>query len=178
MLKSGNFDLVILDINMPDTESFSLASYILQEFPSIRVMIFTMCKELSFAIRFLKLGVHGYLFKDAGEAEVQRAVQVVMSGNIYMGDWLAQAILEERIAPREISPFDRLSDRELEVALQLIKGLPISRIADTLHLNRSTIGSHKSRIIRKLKVTNTIELINLAKVCGLIYNVIIFLQHR
>jgi DNA-binding NarL/FixJ family response regulator len=166
-LKTGGFDLLMLDINMPDTESFSLSAWLIKEFPSMRIIIFTMCQELTFAMRFLKMGVHGYVLKRSNEEEIKSAIRSVMNGRTYISDWLAQAISEERIAPKPKTPFDALSDRELEVTLQILRGSTVSRIADTLHLNRSTIGTHKSRIMKKLGITSTIDLFKLAKANGL-----------
>jgi len=167
-LRAGNFDLLILDITMPDTESFSLSAYLLKEFPSLRIIIFTMSREPSFAIRFLKLGVHGYMLKESGETEIRSALRTVMDGKIYVGEWLTQIVSEEQIAPRKKTPFDTLSDRELEVTLQILQGNTMRKIAETLHLNRSTIGTHKTRVMKKLHISSTIELIDLARTHGII----------
>jgi DNA-binding NarL/FixJ family response regulator len=167
-LKSSHFDLLIIDVNMPDTESFSLSAYLLKEFPSLRIMIFTTSQEAPFAIRFLKQGIHGYLLKGSEETEIESALRTVIQGKIYIGDWLAQAISEEQITPGTKTPFDVLSNRELEVTLQILQGNTIHKIAETLHLNRSTIGTHKSRVMKKLGVTTTIELIELARIHGLV----------
>jgi len=167
-LNTGNFDLLILDINMPDTESLSLSAWLLKEFPLLRIIIFTMSQEPPFAIRFLKMGVHGYLLKESGETEIQSAIRTVMQGNVYVGDWLAQAISEEQVTPGAKTPFDALSNRELEVTLQILQGHTFRKISEILHLDRSTIGTHKSRIMKKLGVSSTIELINLARTHGII----------
>jgi two-component system invasion response regulator UvrY len=162
-LKSGTFDLLVLDINMPHTESFSLSAYLLREFPSVKVLIFTVNPELIFAIRFLRLGVHGYLLKNSDEPEIMDAIRAMMAGDIYIGSSLSNAISAELISSRSNNPFDSLSDREFEVTLQILKGYSVSEIAETLHLNRSTVGTHRSRIMKKLGVKNAIELISMAK---------------
>lgn len=162
-LKSGTFDLLILDINMPLTEPFSLTGYLLKEFPALKILVFTINKELLFAKRFLKLGVHGYIIKQSGESEVRNAIQKILEGQVYISDLLAEIISNDVIKHTVNNPFEQLSDREFEVVLQILKGYSVNEIADTLHLNKSTVGTHKSRILNKLGLSNALELHSLAK---------------
>ena len=162
-LKSGTFDLLILDINMPRTESFSLTGYLLKEFPALKILVFTINQELLFAKRFLKLGAHGYMTKKSGEPEIRQAIQKILEGQIYVSDLLSEIISNDLINQKEDNPFERLSDREFEVVLQILKGYTVSEIAETLHVNRSTVGTHKSRILNKLGLSNTLELHSVAK---------------
>jgi len=162
-LKSGTFDLLILDINMPRTESFSLTGYLLKEFPALKILVFTINQELLFAKRFLKLGAHGYMIKKSGEPEIRQAIEKILDGQIYVSDLLSEIISNDLINQKEDNPFERLSDREFEVVLQILKGYTVSEIAETLHVNRSTVGTHKSRILNKLGLSNTLELHSVAK---------------
>lgn len=162
-LKSETFDLLILDINMPRTESFSLTGYLLKEFPALKILLFTINQELFFARRFLKLGAHGYLIKQSGEPEIMRAIQKILEGHVYISDLLSEIITNDLINHKQDNPFEQLSDREFEVVLQILKGYSVSEIAETLHLNKSTVGTHKSRILNKLGLTNTLALLSLAK---------------
>jgi two-component system, NarL family, invasion response regulator UvrY len=162
-LKSGSFDLLILDINMPRTESFSLTGYLLKEFSSLKILLFTISHEPIFAKRFLKLGVHGYMTKQAGEPEIRQAIQRLLEGQAYISDLLAGLISNDLIYPNKDNPFERLSDREFEVVLQILKGRSASEIAETLHLNKSTFATHKSRILHKLRLSSTLELLSLAR---------------
>ena len=162
-LKTGIFNLLILDINMPHTESFSLSAYLLKEFPSLKVLIFTVNPELIFAMRFLRLGVHGYLLKASDEPEIMDAIRTVMAGDVYVSLSLSNAIAAELINSQSQNPFNSLSDREFELTLQILKGYSVHEIAEILHLNRSTVGTHRSRVMKKLGITNAIDLINIAK---------------
>jgi two-component system invasion response regulator UvrY len=161
-LKTGMFNLLILDINMPHTESFSLSGYLLREFPSLKVLIFTVNPELIFAMRFLRLGVHGYLLKASDEPEIMAAIRAVMAGDKYVSLSLSNAIAAELINSQSQNPFNSLSDREFELTLQILKGYSVPEIAETLHLNTSTVGTHRSRVMKKLGITNAIELIHIA----------------
>jgi len=162
-LKSGSFDLLILDINMPQTEPLSLTGYLIKEFPSLKILIYSVSQEIFFAKRLLRLGAHGYIIKQSRESEIRYAIQQVLEGHIYISDFIAEAISYEQIRNKKDNPFEQLSDREFEVALQILKGNPVSVIADTLNLNKSTIGSHKAMILRKLHLSNAMELMHLAK---------------
>jgi two-component system invasion response regulator UvrY len=162
-LKTGVFNLLILDINMPHTESFSLSGYLLKEFPALKVLIFTVNPELIFAMRLLRLGVHGYLLKASDEPEIVAAIRTVMAGDKYISSSLSNAIATELISSQSQNPFDKLSDREFELTLQILKGYSVAEIAETLHLNTSTVGTLRSRVMKKLGITNAIELIHMAK---------------
>ena len=162
-LKSAPFDLLILDINMPNTESFSLTSYLIKEFPTLKILIFTMTQELLFAKRFLRLGVYGYMTKQSKEPEIKYAIQQILDGQIYISNLLSTLISDDLINDKKSNPFEDLTDREFEVILQILKGSSISEIAETLHINKSSVGTHKSRIMNKLRLSNTMELLSLAR---------------
>jgi two-component system invasion response regulator UvrY len=162
-LKVRPFDLLILDINMPNTESFSLSGYLTREFPLMKILIFTINDEYTFAMRFLRLGVHGYLLKQTSEGEMQNAIRKIMDGQVYISDSISAVISGQLVSPKTNNPFELLSDREFEVTLQILKGYSVANIAATLHLNKSTVGTHRCRVMKKLGVTNTVGLIELAK---------------
>ena len=167
-MKSGHFDLLILDINMPNTESFSLTAYLLKEYPALKIIIFTMNQEIFFAKRFLKIGAHGYLNKYSKDPEIKYAIQKVLGGKRYISDNLAEILSGEFTKKQKDNPFEDLSDREFEVVLQMLKGSTVSEIANILSLHKSTVGTHKTRILDKLKISNTVELINLARLYEII----------
>ena len=134
-MKSAPFDLLILDINMPHTESFSLTTYLLKEYPGLKIIIFTMNQELFFAKRFLKIGAHGYLNKYSKESEIKYAIQKVLGGKRYISDNLAEILSGDLTKKPKDNPFEDLSDREFEVVLQMLKGSSVSEIANTLSLH-------------------------------------------
>jgi two-component system invasion response regulator UvrY len=161
-LTSKTFDLLILDINMRHAESFRLINRIRRDFPSVHVLIYTVNNELILATRFLRSGIQGYLLKESDEAEVLRALTAVMAGKVFISDSLARQLADQQSSDA-IHPFDTLSNREFEVVLQWIKGNPTTEIAGILHLNTSTVRTHKNQIMKKLGVSNMIDLLNLAR---------------
>jgi two-component system invasion response regulator UvrY len=167
-LKSRPFNLLIIDINMRQMESFSLIGYLRRAFPSLDVLIFTMNNELLFATRFLRRGVKGFLHKQTNEEEIMAAYMALRTGKAYISDALTRRLSGSIFDNAILTPFEKLTDREFEVILQILGGNTPEQISKTLHLNKSTVGTHKCRILKKLKVQNTIELLELAKRHGLI----------
>jgi DNA-binding NarL/FixJ family response regulator len=162
-LRSASFDLLVLDMNMPNTESFSLTRYLRKEFPLLKILIFTINKEVFFAKRCLRLGVHGYVIKQGGEAEVKDAISTILQGYTYFSDTLIAIVSSELIGATRHNPFERLSDREFELVMQLLKGHTVSEVASTLHMTESTVRTHKSRIMKKLKLSSPLSLMDLAR---------------
>jgi two-component system invasion response regulator UvrY len=164
MVKNKKFDLVIMDINMPNTDSLSLLSLMLTIRPDIRVLVFSMNPEEIFAKRYLKLGASGYLSKDAPNDEVVRAiVQVLVHHKNYFSEDMLQLLYYDRLHNKKENPFNSLSEREFEVTMHLLKGESLSELSHILKLHTSTVGTHKARLFEKLEVTNIIELSKLAK---------------
>ena len=162
-LRSASFDLLVLDMNMPNTESFSLTRYLRKEFPHLKILIFTINKEVFFAKRCLRLGVHGYVIKQGGEAEVKDAIASILQGYTYFSDTLIEIVSSDLIGATRHNPFERLSDREFEMVLQFLKGHTVNEIASTMHLTESTVRTHKSRIMKKLKLSGPLSLMDLAR---------------
>jgi len=168
-LKLHNYDLVILDIKMPDTNTLELMEYIHISYPAIKVLVFSMNAESVYAKRFLAAGAKGFINKVAPLDEIVKAINQVLSGKKYISESLVESLaaLVESLAEQgnrinKTNLFDTLSPREFEIATLLLSGEGISQIAHKLNLQVSTVGTHKARIFEKLKVSNLIELKDLA----------------
>jgi two-component system, NarL family, invasion response regulator UvrY len=161
-LKKNNFTLVILDIQMPNTNSLGLLEYILTRFPKTKVLIFSMSSEMLYGKRFIKAGAKGYLSKEASVEEVKKAIETILRGHRYMSDALLDAFVGSATEEPQANPFTQLSDREFEITSLLLAGHSVSEIAAQLHLQPSTVGTYKARIFEKLKVANLLELRELA----------------
>ena len=163
-IKRDNYALIILDINMPATDSFGLVSNILAIKPKSKILIFSMNSEEIFAKKFLNLGALGYLSKDASSDEFRPAIENVMNNKRYVSPSLARALTESALGKNSNNqnPFDLLSPRELEIVRHLIKGASVSQIGTCLNLHTSTIGTHKARIFEKLCCKNIVEMNALA----------------
>lgn len=167
-IKATIYQLIILDINMPNTDSFGLLSNIMVIRPEANVLMFSMNAEEIYAKKYLQLGAKGYLCKTASPSEIQTALDTVISGKRYISSALSQTFAEAVIGKQAENPFDRLSPREFEIVLHLLKGESLASICKTLTLQTSTVGTHKARIFEKLQCSNIIDINALAK----LYNVI------
>jgi two-component system invasion response regulator UvrY len=163
-LKRNRFDLIILDVQMPNTDSFGLLEYIITHNPDNKVLVFSMGSDTLFGKRFIKAGANGYLSKGAPIDEVKKAIERVLSGRKYISEQLMDAFLEEATGERYDNPFTQLSDREFVIASFLLAGLSISEIANRLHLQPSTVGTYKARIFEKLNISNLIQLKEIASI--------------
>jgi DNA-binding NarL/FixJ family response regulator len=162
LVKQNDYDLLVLDINMPETDAITLVSNIFAYKEKSRILIFSMNSENLYAKRFLKLGVLGYLDKESEAEEIRRAINSVLNGTVYMSESLKRFFFEDMMAPRKENPFESLSNREIQIAKYLLQGYSYAAIKKALNLHSSTIGTHKTRSFEKLKVKNVFELRELA----------------
>lgn len=163
-IKANNYDLVILDINMPNTDSFGLVNNILALKPGTKILIFSMNSEEVYAKRYFRMGVMGYIKKDALPVEIENAITTVLKNKKYVSTRLRQLSIEN-LCEGTVSenPFHTLSTREFEIVQHLVRGESSSEICKKLKVHSSTIGTHKAKIFAKLKCSNIIDLNLLAK---------------
>jgi DNA-binding NarL/FixJ family response regulator len=158
LIKNEKYDLVFLDLNIPDEDSSNILSYILASNANAKVIIFSMNKEEHYAKRMYDLGARGYLNKSADDAEILRAVNIVLNNKNYVSENFIIKMTDDLINKRSKNPFDKLSRREFEIMLLLIKGMSLNKIADILNLHPSTIGTYKAKVFEKIGVDNIISL--------------------
>ena len=157
LLKEGTYDLITMDVQMPNTDSFALIEHVKKEYPNAKVLMFSMSPESIYAIRFVKAGAKGFISKSAPLEEMKIAIEKVLNDKKYFSEEVLMD-LTEGDAGKKNNLFDLLSPREFEIVQMLLSGKTISRIAADLSLGLSTVGTHKGRIFQKLKVTNLLEL--------------------
>jgi two-component system, NarL family, invasion response regulator UvrY len=162
-MKADSYDLLLLDINMPDSDPVSVMQWIASCKPATKVLIFSMNPEELYGKRFLQLGARGYLPKSAPEEEIARALQLVMNNKKYVSPELADLLSEEIISGKSSNPFEILSAREFEIAICLLKGHSLNEICSILNIQYSTVSTHKQKIFEKLKVNNILHLSEIAK---------------
>lgn len=169
-VKSNDYDLIILDVNMPGTDSFGLLSSILAIKPQSKILMFSMNAEDIFAKRYLKMGAIGYLRKDSEDVEIRDAITKVLNNKRYVSPELKEKLVE-KLSNRYSSenPFDKLSPREFEIVQHLCRGDSLAEICQKVNLHSSTVSTHKARIFEKLQCNNVIDLNTLAK----LHNVIV-----
>ncbi|MEO6488511.1 MAG: response regulator transcription factor [Ferruginibacter sp.] len=158
----NHYDLVIMDIQMPNTDTLVLMEFIKKEYPLLKLLIYSMSSEKIYAKRFMRSGAMGFLSKDAPLEEITRAIDTVLTGKRYISESIAETLAEDSYAGKPENPFDDLSKREFQIAKLLLSGQTLTEISQELNIQTSTVGTHKQRLFEKLAVTNLLELKEIA----------------
>ncbi len=158
-LQDPQINVAILDINLPNDNSFALLEMIVNGYPHIKALMLSIYPEEQFAMRALRLGAMGYLNKEADPKEVVRAIRRINYGKKYISEDLASRMLEKGQAETDL-PHDRLSDREFEVMRMIGGGMSTGKIAGSLHISEKTVATYRARVFQKMGFENSAELIN------------------
>lgn len=161
-MKDNIYDLVMLDIQMPKTDTLGLMEYIHIKYPVAKVLMFSMSAENIYAKRFMKAGAYGFISKEAPLEEITRAINMILNNRKYISDTLAEKLAEDSFSGKTGNPFNDLSPREFEIVSLLLEGKTVTDISHSLNIQTSTVGTHKARLFDKLGVTNILELKELA----------------
>ncbi|HKZ67778.1 MAG TPA: response regulator transcription factor [Chitinophagaceae bacterium] len=154
-VKANSYELLILDFQMPNTDSFSIISYLLARDVHFKILVYSMATEKIFAGKLLKAGVKGFLSKETKNTELLKAVAVILNDEIYA--------TEQAGISKANNPFDDLSNKEMDILAFLVQGKTTKEISILSNLQLSTVSTHKFRIFRKLNVNNIVELIALTQ---------------
>lgn len=162
-------DVVLMDINMPGIGGLEATQKILQRQPEIQIIALTVYNGDPYTSRLLKIGAAGYLTKGAHYDEMLRAIIKVNSGQKYISPEIAQKLALRPFQNEAESPFDTLSERELQISIMIAKGQRVSVISDALFLSPKTVNSYRYRIFEKLNIEKSdVQLTHLALRHGLI----------
>ncbi len=162
-VKGRSYKLIFLDINMPGSDFVSMMSWLRTTTPETHILVFTTYPEDIYGKRALQLGARGFLRKTATNEEILRAFKTVLSDKIYINDELQGLLAGAGDADKQANPFDRLSARELEIALLIHKGRSLPEICQLLNIQYSTANAYKGKIFEKLEVHNAVTLSRLIK---------------
>jgi DNA-binding NarL/FixJ family response regulator len=159
--------IALVDVHMPGMSGIELTERVARGNLSTRVVVVTVVDDARFPKRLLDAGAHGYLTKGCSAEELLGAVRQVASGRRYLAPAVAQQLALATL-DGESSPFDALSTRELEVAMMLARGKPLTSIGEQLSLSPKTVSTYKQRLMEKLQVEHVIGLAHLMTVHGLL----------
>lgn len=160
-VKSVRYDLLILDFQMPNTDTFHLIENVLARDESLAILMYSMASEKIYAGKLLKAGVKGFLSKEAPNTELLKAVQVVLGGGMYASEQEGSNDAQSLTAAG--NPFSLLSNKEMDVLAYMVQGKTTKEMSTLLNLQLSTVSTHKFRIFRKLNVNNVVELMALTR---------------
>lgn len=163
-------DVVLMDISMPGMGGLEATRRLTQSDPELKVIILTVHTDDPFPGQLLKAGAMGYLSKGGSIDEMIESIKTVHQGKRYISPAVAQS-LALSLLPGTESPFQKLSQRELQVMMMLIQGDKMSNIAEKLCLSPKTISTYRYRLYDKLGVNNEAELTKLAMHHGMLEGV-------
>ncbi len=158
-LRSGQFDLAIVDLSMPGMSGLDLIARIRSEFPEVAVLVLSMHAEEQYALRAFQAGARGYLTKDSASADLVKAVCKVAEGGMFVTPNVAERLLQQLNGGQQEPRLDALTNRELEVVRRLVAGQRPVDIAHDLHLSIKTVSTHKRNVLEKLQLDSTAALI-------------------
>ena len=162
LLKTITCDLISLDLSMPEKNGFVVLETINKQFPSIKCLILSMYTDESTIKKALSYDIAGYLHKEDIASNILTAISEIQRGKKYFSDIIQDYILSNY---RNISKSDtnkkQLTKRETEVAELVVSGLTNQKIAEKLHISIHTVQFHRSNILKKLNLKNTVDLVKL-----------------
>jgi len=161
LLKQYRYDLVVLDIAMPELGGLELLSIIHENWPTLPVLMLSMFPEEQFALRSLKLGASGYLTKKEAADELLLAVGQLLKGKRYLSQSLSTSLINQALASGDNSrpSHATLSNREFQILRSLATGKSLKAIALDLELSIKTVSTYKARLFAKLGFHNDVDLI-------------------
>jgi two-component system invasion response regulator UvrY len=158
ILKNEVFDVVLLDISLPDKSGLEILQIIKSRYPSTNVLMLSMLPQEQYALRALKMGASGYLTKDTASEELLLALNKVSSGGKYISQALAENIATHFEDDSNKQKHDILSDREFEIMLKLANGKSLQEIGNELFISVKTVSTYRSRIMEKMELSKNTDL--------------------
>ena len=168
LLRDTEFDVLLLDINLPGRSGLDVLHSLADHPVRIRTLILTMYPEDQYAIRALKAGAMGYLNKSADPGQIVSAVRTVHAGRKFITPAIAEALAERLSVDESHAAHERLSDREFQTLIRLASGKRLSDIATELNLSPKTVSVYRARVLEKLSVQTNAELTTYCLKNGLI----------
>lgn len=158
MVRAGEWDVVLMDVSMPDRNGIDALKLIKKEHPRLPVLILSMYPEEQYAIRALKAGAAGYLTKQSAPELLVTAIRQVASGKKYVSPSLAEELANAIGDDCERPPHEKLSDREYQTLCMIASGKTPAEIAEALNLSVKTVSVYRARLLEKMNLRNNAEL--------------------
>jgi DNA-binding NarL/FixJ family response regulator len=153
------WDVFLLDVSMPNRNGIDTLKQLKKEFPRLPVLILSMHPEEQYAVRALKAGASGYLTKQSAPEQLVNAIRQVASGKKYLSPAVAQQLADAISEDTEKSPHERITDREYQVLKLIAAGKTLTQIAESLNLGVATVSTYRARLLEKMGLRSTAELI-------------------
>lgn len=158
-IRAHHFDVIMLDINLDGRSGLELLESVRAEFPRLPVLMLSMYPEEQYAMVALKAGASGYVSKDVESEELVQAVRQVASGERYLTARATQKLLLHPESNDDRPPHQKLSVREHEIMLMIVKGVPLTDIGEKMFISVKTVSTYRTRILQKLGLASNAELV-------------------
>lgn len=162
ILRAQHFDLMLLDINLPDKHGIELLKQFKSEQPDLKIIVLSMYPEDQYGVRALKAGAMGYINKQSASDVLIKAIHQVVSGRKYISDVLAEQLLNNLIGESQELMHQSLSNREFQTLCLMASGKSLSDISVIMALSPKTVSVYRSRMLAKMGFTNNAEAIHYA----------------
>ena len=167
-LRKKRWDIALLDITMPGKSGLDLLKELKAEWPTLPVLVLSGHPEDQFAVRVLKAGAGGYLTKESAPEELAKAIHKILAGGRYVSPALAEKLALDVGTDSARTPHETLSDREYAVMALIGSGKTVKAIGEELSLSAKTISTYRARVLEKLSVKNSAEIVQYAIRNGLV----------
>ena len=158
LLRQQPWDLLILDINMPDRSGLDILRQVRSTHPEVPVLITSGFPEKQYAVNVLRAGARGFIAKDQGPEDFLRAVHTILKGRPFISATLAEFLVEDLDKPSDRALHADLSQREFQILCKLAAGRTVSEIATELFISVKTVSTYRSRVLEKMGLRNNADL--------------------
>lgn len=155
-------DVILMDVKMPGIGGLEATKRILRQNPDSKILAVTVYGEEPYPSMVLQAGATGYLTKGASVEEMVQAIRAVYAGKRYLSPEVAQQLALKHLSDQGASPFDILSEREMQILIMITSGQKVQEISEQLHFSPKTVNSYRYRMFEKLNVSSDVELTHLA----------------
>ena len=163
LLEKMTPDLVLMDIKMPLMDGIEATEKALIKFPNLKIMTLTMFNEHKYLRLMAEAGVNGFILKSIGKRELEQAIKTVVAGKTYFSPEVMEDISKWETFTRSgiflEDMNERLSEREVDVLQEIVKGLSTQEIADKLFISKRTVEGHRANLIAKTATRNVVDLV-------------------
>lgn len=169
IIKTKNPDLIILDISMPEMDGIELSKILKKDFPEVKILIVSTHSNVKIISRLIRIGVNGYLLKNAEKSELLKAIHSIASGENYFSEETEEKHLANHLKiEKQVSILTELSSREKEILVLIAHEYNTAEIAEKTFISLNTVNTHRRNLLSKLNAKNTAGLVKYAVENGLV----------
>ena len=162
-------DLIILDISMPEMDGIELSKILKKEYPEIKILVLSTHSNVNIISRLIRIGVNGYLLKNAEKSELLEAIYSIIEGNNYFSEETEEKYLANQFKiEKQVSTLTELSSREKEILILIAHEYNTAEIAEKTFISLNTVNTHRRNLLSKLNAKNTAGLVKYAVENGLV----------